>query len=35
MMIAAGAEAQWNPLNPIRSFQQQPDGVKFALQSAR
>jgi hypothetical protein len=31
-MIAAGAQEQWNPRNPIR-FQPQSDGVKFALQS--
>jgi alpha-D-xyloside xylohydrolase len=26
------ANAQWNPENPVKSFQQQPDGVQFTLE---
>ena len=33
LLLAAAASAQWNPLNPVVSVQQQADGVKFTLRS--
>ena len=33
LLFNAAARAQWNPLNPVVSVQQQNDGVEFALQS--
>jgi alpha-D-xyloside xylohydrolase len=32
-LLAATATAQWNPLNPVISVEQQATGAKFALQS--
>jgi len=32
LLSAVGASAQWNPLNPVRDFQQQSDGVLFVLE---
>jgi alpha-D-xyloside xylohydrolase len=33
LAAAAGAQAQWNPLNPVTGFREQPDGVLFQLQT--
>jgi alpha-D-xyloside xylohydrolase len=33
LLLAAAANAQWNPLNPVTSVQQQSDGVLFTMQS--
>jgi alpha-D-xyloside xylohydrolase len=33
LLLTINAAAQWNPLNPVRSVQQQADGVQFELQS--
>jgi len=32
LLSAVGASVQWNPLNPVRDFQQQSDGVLFVLE---
>jgi alpha-D-xyloside xylohydrolase len=33
LLLAVAAKAQWNPLNPVVSVQQQADGVKLTLRS--
>ena len=33
LLLAAAADAQWNPLNPVTGVQQQSDGVLFAMQT--
>ena len=33
LAFASGATAQWNPLNPVTSFQKQADSVDFAMHS--
>lgn len=33
LLLLSTAEAQWNPLNPVVSVQQQPDGVQFAMKT--
>ena len=30
LSFCAGAEAQWNPLNPVTNVEPQDDGVRFA-----
>jgi alpha-D-xyloside xylohydrolase len=32
-LLNAAVSAQWNPLNPVVSFEKQPDGVQFTLKS--
>jgi alpha-D-xyloside xylohydrolase len=33
LMIATVAHAQWDPMNPVAAFQQQPDGVVLSMKS--
>jgi alpha-D-xyloside xylohydrolase len=33
ILFLASAQAQWNPLNPVVSSQQQPDGVLFTMKT--
>ena len=32
-LLAAAAQAQWAPMNPVTAVQQQPDGVRFTMQT--
>ena len=32
-LLAAAAQAQWAPMNPVTAVQQQPDGVLFTMQT--
>ncbi len=32
-LLAAAAHAQWAPMNPVTAVQQQPDGVRFTMQT--
>ncbi len=31
LLLSSGARAQWTPMNPVKSVQQEPDGAVFTM----